>query len=583
MRTRLDHRSTRAGATAVAVALALTFVAAGCKSSSSTNAKSPDTSGAATATTLPDEGTPQSGGKVVVAVNAETDGWNPGTAQWADAGHMVGSSMMEPLGVFDNDGNVIPWLAQSWSSSDNNQTWTIKLRQGIKFHDGNEMTAEDVKATLDLNRTDGLAQVQFKGVVLSVDVVDRYTVKVGLSFPWAVYPTAFAGQSGYIVPKSMIDAPKRGADQPVGTGPFKFQNWTPDKSLTVTKFTDYWGGPCALADPEESVRKLCSGAGVPIGQRNGPWLDAMEFRPIPDAQQRAAALQAGDVNMISTVRPSDAATFKNDFQVIKDYNSEKTFVMVNTSEAPFNNVHARRAVAFATNSQAIIDGIDAGEGVRRDTSPFSATSPLGVPSDQTGPLSYDTEKAKEELAAYTKDTGETTLSFTLVGLPTVEDRQVLQQLQEQWRQVGIKAEIDTIEQTAYIVQLVGGKYQAALFRNYGYPEPDFDYVFFSKKTAQPPLYINFSRYTSDSIENDLMVGRTTTDRDLRKQVYTDLAKERNQQAIDTWLFNTPYALVADKNIRGLNWFRTYAFGNYDPKPWIGGLWITSGSGASSPT
>lgn len=586
MTARVRHSSSRASMTVLAIFALFALLAAGCKSNDSKNKNDsgPNTS-AVDGNALVEEGEPQKGGKLVIGVTAETDSWNPGNATWADAGNFVGSSMFESLGVFTNTGEVLPWLAESWESTPDYKTWTIHVRKGIKTHSGTELTAQDVRDSLWLNATDGIAKVQFEGLILDVSVVDDYTVEVQLASPWAVFYTVFGGISGYVMTSEMIASPMKGngkrelgAGDPAGTGPYKFQNWTRDVSLTVNAFDDYWGGPCALEDPGDVIRKMCEDVGVPLGQPNGPFLESMEFRPITDPMERANALRNGDVNMIMSTRTIDAVEFKGNYQVVKDYTTEKTFIMVNTAQAPFDNIHARKALAYATDAQTIIDGLDNGEGIKRDTSPFGEILPLAVPADQTRALEYNQDKAREELEAYKADTGATSLSFVLSGLDNLDDRTLLQQVQKQWAAVGIETELKTDPQKAYLLKITSGEFQAAYFRNYGFPEPDFDWVFFAAKTASSTPVVNFSRFTTDTIEAALDAGRQTMDFETRKKAYEQIVHERNENALDIWLFNTPYSLIAGKDVRGLNWFRVFAFGAYQPKPWIGGLWLASDSG-----
>ncbi len=533
---------------------------------------------------LVDEGEPQEGGNLVVGITAETDGWNPGNATWADSGNFVGSTMFEPLGVFTNDGTVLPWVAESWSSSNENKTWTVTIRKGIKTHTGKELTAEDIRDSLLLNATDGIAKVQFEGIIESIEAVDTYTTEINLTTPWATFQNVFGGISGYVVPSEMIKSPMKGngkrdlgAGDPIGTGPYKFYEWDRGVSLTVKAFDGYWGGPCALPDPGADLKKFCEAAGAPLGRPNGPFLESIEFRPIPDPLERTTALRNGDVNMIMTNRAIDAAQLRGEFQVVKDYVSEKTIVMVNSAQAPFDNVHARRALSYATNAQALIDELDNGEGIIRETSPFGQRMPLAPPADQTGALEFNQDKAREEIELFKADTGKATMSFTLIGQDDVEERTMLQMLVDQWAQVGIEAEVKTSPQTAFLLGVVSGEFQAAYFRSYGFPEPDFDQVFFSEKTAKSTPVVNFSRYTSDRMEENLRIGRQSTDQEARRKAFADIVLERNENGLDIWVFNTPYSVIAEKNVRGLNWFRTYAFNIFQPKPWVGGMWITSGS------
>lgn len=576
-------RARRTSKIAMVVLMLFALLSTAC---SSNDKKSDDKSATDTPThddnALVEEGEPQKGGNLVVGVISETDGWNPGNATWADSGNFVGSTMFEPLGVFTNEGEVVPWIAESWESSEDNMTWRVTIRQGIKTHTGNELTAQDVRDSLWLNATDGIAKVQFEGIVDSIDVIDKYTAEVHLNIPWATFENVWAGISGYVVTSEMINSPMKGngkrdlgAGDPIGTGPYKFYEWDRGVSLVVKAFDDYWGGPCAMDDPGEAARKLCDSAGVPPGQPNGPFLESIDFRPLPDPLERITALRNGDVNMILTNRAADAAELRGDFQVVKDYVSEKTIVMVDTGREPFDNIHARRALSYATNAQALIDELDSGEGIIRETSPFGQRMPLAPSEDETGALEYDKNKALEELGAYKADTGASSLSFVVIGQDNLEERTMLQILVDQWAEVGIEAEVKTSPQTAFLLSVVNGEFQAAYFRSYGFPEPDFDQVFFSKKTAESTPVVNFSRYTSDRMEENLRIGRQSTDQEARRNAFRDIVQERNENALDIWLFNTPFSIIADKNIHGLNWFRVYAFNIFQPKPWVGGMWIES--------
>jgi ABC-type transport system substrate-binding protein len=558
---------------------AILVLASACSSGGSSNNTSTGTAapGQAQDVALVDEGTPQQGGTIVMAVTAETNGWNPALSQWADAGNFVGGSFLEPLFVYNHDGDVVPWVAESGTPDNSDaRNWTIKIRKGITFQDGSELKAPAIKQSIELAVFKGLSSIALGKLLDNVEVVDDYTVVVHLTVRWAQFLNVLAGPVGYVMAPSMMNLPDGGVSDPVGTGPYKFESWVPDKSLKVKAFNDYWGGPCALPDPADDVVQLCQEAGVPLGQKNGPFLDAMEFRPIPDALQRSNALQSGDINLMLTTRATDVAQLKDTYQVVTDYKSERTLVMLNTRKPPFDNIHARRALAMATDRIAIANAVSDGEQLGMDTSPFPEDSRWGgLAPDQTNYPAFDVEAAKAELEQYKADTGESTLSFTLSGLSNTEDISLLQALQEQWSAIGVESKIDTIEQTSYIGKLVGADFQAAFFRWYQYPDPDSNYVFWSKETADPneQLQLNFTGYWSQTTENAVTWGRTANTFEARQPGYEQLVKDRNAAAVDLWLFNTPYALIGETNIRGLNWFRTIGFGNYLPKPWIGGLWI----------
>jgi ABC-type transport system substrate-binding protein len=197
-----------------------------------------------------------------------------------------------------------------------------------------------------------------------------------------------------------------------------------------------------------------------------------------------------------------------------------------------------------------------------------------MPDDQNGYVDFDPEQAKAELALYTQDTGNPTLSFTLSGLPDVDGTRVLQLLQSQWKDVGINVNIETLEQTAYITKAATGDYQAAFFRNYGYSDPDENYYFWSASTAKGVgnISINFTQFTTPALEASLTTGRQSGFPDQRKQAYDDLTRELNRGFTNIWLYRTPYSLIAEKQVRGLTVPRAVNFGNFMPKTWLGDLW-----------
>ena len=155
---------------------------------------------------------------------------------------------------------------------------------------------------------------------------------------------------------------------------------------------------------------------------------------------------------------------------------------------------------------------------------------------------------------------------------------MLQLLQSQWKEAGIEMSIETLEQTAYISRAVVSDFQALFSRNYGYADPDTDYIFWAAESAKGvgTLSINFAQYTSDPLQAALTTGRQSGYIDVRKQAYQDVARQLNAGLPDIWLYRTPYSLIADPNVHGLTKAREVGFGNYQPKTWFGDLWRSQG-------
>ena len=533
---------------ALATVVAIAFLAAGCSTVATT-------AGGASAT-IGNEGTPVDGGDLVVAVDNDTSGWNPHDNQWAQAGSMVGSSVLEPLATTDADLDAAPWLAESWTPNATFDSYTIVLRTGVTFQNGQPLDAAALKLNIDDASTAGLSGVAIKGLIKLVTVVDDHTVRVDLAQPWAAFPSSFLnGQSAMMMAPAMLSSPTRGSDHPIGTGPYTFVSWQPGATFKATKNVSYW-------------------------QAGLPHLDGIEFQVLADGSAQAAALRSGDVNLLFTSRPSSANTLASQYTVIKDWGSEPGMAMTNTipivkgSPNPMSNQHARLALAYATDREALASA--AGDGVQSPSSPFPPTSKWGLPDDQNGYVSFDLDQAKAQVALYEQDTGASSLSIILSSPAGVDMARLTQLLQSQWNEAGIDTSIDASEATSFITNVVSGAYQVAIFNIYSSPDPDQNHYFWSADTAKGAgqVSINFTQLTNPQMEADLKTGRESNDFATRKAAYDDLVHEINTQAVNIWTFSTPYSLIASPKVHGFQQPSKVPFGNFQPKTWLGDLWLS---------
>jgi len=248
-----------------------------------------------------------------------------------------------------------------------------------------------------------------------------------------------------------------------------------------------------------------------------------------------------------------------------------TLPVVSGKPNPLSNQHARTALAYATDRDAIAATV--GVGVKVPTGPFSPDNPWGMPAEQNGYPDVDPAKAREEVAAYEADTGESSLRFT-VKAPAGGSTEVLQLLQAEWKDVGIEIDIEPVEAAALISDVVGGHYEAALFGIYTSPDPDQNHYFWSASTAQGEgnISINFTQYTTPEMERDLDVGRRSSSVDERKAAYDDLVHQINGAAVNIWLFYVPHSLIAANDVHGLQQAGALHFANFQPKPWWGDVW-----------
>jgi ABC-type transport system substrate-binding protein len=501
-----------------------------------------------------EEGDAQYGGTLVVGVSAESDGWTPQTNTFADAGTFVIASVVEPLAVYNEEGEAEPYLAESWEADATFENWTIKLREGIKFHDGEPLDAEAAKVNIDQAVASPLVGLAMSPMIDNVEVIDDLTFVIHLKRPWSALPgSMLALQPGMMVSPRMFEEDSFGARHPVGTGPFVFDEWIQDDTFSANRNEDYW----RTAENGDEL----------------PYLDRIEFKVIVDSQARALALEAGDVDMMYTVSAADTERMMDagEMTVIQDNQREETFVQLNEAKPPFDNEHARRAAALAVDPLAVVAVM--GEGMTQPvTQPFNENEP-GYNAEH-GAVQFDLDAAKEEVELYKQETGESELSFTMNGLGSVDDAQLLQLLVEQWQAAGIDAKLANVEQTTFITDLAFGNFEAAYFRNFASTEPDSYYVYLHSSHAQYPdgISINFTNTKVDELDELLDAQRATGDRAERMDMWSEMVPIINEELPYIWLFNTPYALMAQPEIHGLNPARELGFGNFELKWWLGEVW-----------
>lgn len=479
--------------------------------------------------TIAPEGDPTPGGTVVYGIEAETDGFDPTANRWAISGHMVAQAVFDPLAALDADGTPQPYLAESFSPNDDFTEWTITLRPGVTFHDGQALTAETAAATLQAHRDSPLTGSALAPVA-DINVIDDLTLVVTTDKPWVVLPAALTSQVGYVVSPVMLDpaTAEAASRSPVGTGPFALAEWIPNQRWVGEKYEDYW--------------------------REGlPYLDQVEFRPIPQARSRANAFATGELQMMHTTSPdliselrADAAA--GELQLVEDRGEgEESFVLLNLDAEPLNDIRVRQALAFATDTETFNEVINAGVSeIARG--PFTPTSPWVVETDYP---EYDPDRARELVEEFEADPSTPAeISFTLTTTPTPETRQATEVLQQQWAEVGINVDITTVEQAAFISTAVSGDFQANLWRQLGAPDPDSDYVWWHSGGADGNI-LNFPNLVDDQIDDALDRGRQSPDPADRQQAYADFQQRLNEVIPYVWLNHTMWVVAAENNVRGI--------------------------------
>ena len=293
----------------------------------------------------------QRGGTLRVAMEADGDGLNPVANNFANAAYLMGQSIFDPLFAIDENGNPFPFLAESASPVEGTNSWQVTLRQGVMYHDGSEMTADDMIAAFEAQLADpiiSLAVAPSFPAENRVERIDDYTVQYNLLRQTAHFPLALTSQLGMIPPASYIAAAAEDPtmDQmPIGQGPFKIVSRTQDDKTVVERNEDYWRG----ADVA--------------------YLDSIEFLPITDTTIAAERVAAGDVDLVVTSNPDAILTLRDAAGVstIENVYSSENDIMMNTRAAPFDDIRVRQALTYATDREGFASLIGQGTSPMADS------------------------------------------------------------------------------------------------------------------------------------------------------------------------------------------------------------------------
>ena len=323
------------------------------------------------------------------------------------------SNVYEGLVEINQEGEIVPLLAEEWSLSDDRKTYTFTLHEGVTFSNGEPFTAADVKFSFDRVKTDWTTTLKGKmDVVESVEVLSDTEVAVHLTQPSNAWLFNIATPIGAIFSPSGVDDL---ANAPVGTGPYEVASWTPSESLVLDTRDDYWG--------------------------DAPGVEQVTLKYLADATATTNALRTGDVDAIVNLQaPELVSTFEEDpaFEVVSGTSSGEISLSLNNRIAPFDDVRVRQAVLHAIDRQAIIDTAWNGYGSLTATY-VTPLEPYYV--DLNDAYEYDPEKAKDLLA----EAGAENLDITF-KVPTRPYAQAVSEIVvSQLAEVGINAKIESSE------------------------------------------------------------------------------------------------------------------------------------------
>ena len=487
---------------------------------------------------VPAEPELKSGGTLRVAVTAEGDGLNPAANNMTGPVYIMAFPVFDPLAYYDTEGSWVPVLAESWTKIGDGTAWQMKLREGVRFHDGTELTADDVLATFEAQLADPIIGWAYEpGFDPDVPIrkVDEYTVEYRGVRPSARLPIAFTGQLGMVLPSEWLE--RAAADpalnqMPVGTGPFMVESRVQDEVTVLVRNPDYWASDM-----------------IDI------YLDRIEVYPITDSTTAAQRLIAGDIDLMVTSSADATLTLREaadrGVSTIENARSEESLALINTQSPRFSDIRARQALTFATDQDAYVALI------REGTAPAAETmfhpdliwrNPDVVQETNMG------ERAGPLVESYCADLpdnctdGKIDMRFLLPG-PSVESQRAGDLLSASWGDF-FNVEVVEMLQDQLVFDVVFGNYDVALVEQFGEVDPDND-VLWMECGAISLISLNFSRYCDDERDELLYEQRRIDDLDRRVEIWHRIQEINRDAYIYIFLIHSNWVIGARDNVHNI--------------------------------
>lgn len=442
---------------------------------------------------------------LIMARAADTTGLDPHT-QTAFASFRLLELIYEPLVNLDADLNVVPSLAESWDFAGDGMTLTLNLRKGVKFHNGADFTAEDVVATFNriLDEATGAAARANYLNIASIDTPDDYTVVFNLSQPDVPLLAALATTNAAIADSADIESGDI-ATVANGTGPFKLENWTPEETTTLSANADWWG--------------------------DGPNVDGIEIRIIPDETSILAALRAGTIDFALLNDPLVATLLKDDPNIVLNRVPAIAYHVLQLRAAvpPLDKLEVRQAISCAIDRQEVLDTASLGEG--KVTGPLTMAA-FALPTDELFCYHKDLDKAKELMAAAGMSDGFTLKVIAANAEPPTALSEA-QNIQAQLAEIGITVEIESMELSVYVDRWLKGDFEAAVALNGGRPDP---YTMYARYWQTTGNLNNVAGYIDSTLDDLMARGRAETDPAARYEIFAEFQRHLAEVAPWVWLY-----------------------------------------------
>ena len=467
-------------------------------------------------------GEPVKGGEITVGIAQDLDDSLDPHQTVAAGTREVLFNIFEGLVKPNSDGEMIPAVAEKYTLSEDGTTYTFTLREGVKFHNGQTVTAEDV--VYSINRCAAVPEGQEKPLVAafsavkSVEALDEKTVAVTIAqrdLEFISYMTA-----------AIIPADYENQDTaPVGTGPFKFVSRTPQQDFVMERFEDYWGAPA--------------------------WLDKVTYKICENADALVMNLNGGSIDLCAHLTSAQASQLNQNFQVLEGTMNLVQAIYLNNQAKPFDNQLVRQALCYAIDRQGIMDMVADGHGTAVGSSIYPAFTKYFLP-ELVDKYPHDVAKAKELLAqAGYPDGFDMTISVPNNYQPHMDTAEVVA---EQLREAGINVTIQPVEWSTWLDTIYNGRqFQATVVG-----------VDAANMTARAMLERftsdygkNFINYNNPAYDALFQQAINATDEDTQTDLYKQMETMLADTAANVYIQDLCDLVAMRQDLGGLKFYPIY--------------------------
>jgi peptide/nickel transport system substrate-binding protein len=435
-------------------------------------------------------------GTLVIGKPEEAVGFDPGMVTATSSQQLI-AVVYETLLIFDDNGEPMGILAESWEQPDDT-TYIFTLREGVTFHNGQPLTAEDVKFTFErmMDPDSGSPWTSQFEPIETIEATDERTVTFNLKQSYGPFLATLSSVYSAILPNSPDTDFQT---EMIGTGAFMLESYTQDTETILTAFPDYW-------------------------REGQPKLATVQYRILPDETARVAAVRTGEIDLTTLADPISIDTVRQDSNVVVIEHDTTDYYLLglNCAEAPFNDVKVRQALSMAIDRQAILDGVFFGAG--QVSGPLVPTlGDWATPIEELPNYSVDRDAAR----ALLEEAGASDLTFSItVGADRTEFVNIALVIQDQLKEIGVTVELDQVEWGTFIDRWIARDFQSFVSFNGSGNDPD--------RALYPALItdgsVNAFQFSDPQVDELLEEARALADHEERKAVYQELEGMIAEQA-----------------------------------------------------